>query len=146
MNNARTQAKIRAGRGNNVPPINKQFGQEGGNKRGKGFFKVTETPRYKIEKMLNEMGDIEELQKASNGDDGFTSTLARILIQLRNLAGKQKADVLEIKATFETLEKMINQVYGTPKNNSSMKLSIDKPLIDNISEEELDEIFHSLDA
>lgn len=108
---AREQAK--AGRGGNVPPVDKRFGAPNGNKQHNGAWKKESTPRYKIEKLLE--ADTVELGKYANDKDNFSSTVARVLIRLRNASKGENINVTELDKILGSLERLTNQVYGAPK-------------------------------
>jgi len=97
--NARTLASERAGKGGVVPPKDRQFGQLNGNKRGKGFWKKEDTPRYKLEQMMTLT--VAELQAIceNNNAPAFERKLARCIAN----------------GEWKEIEGMINQVYGMPK-------------------------------
>jgi len=82
------------------PPKNRQFGQPEGNKPvNRQYWKKEDTPRFKLEKMmamtLAELRAVEKDSKAS----AFERRLATAVL------GSEWAQI----------EKMINQVYGMPK-------------------------------
>lgn len=95
---ANTQAKV-SPRSGVAPPKERQFGQENGNKQGRGFWKKENTPRYKLEKMMQLTAD--ELQAIANDPDSplFERKLAQCIY----------------KGEWKEIESMINQVYGMPK-------------------------------
>ena len=86
----------------NGNPINKstQFGQPNGNPQGHGFWKKEDTGRYKLEQMLKLTED--ELVAIANDKNAplFERRIAKSLIK---------------ENEFSTTEKMLNQVYGYPK-------------------------------
>ena len=94
--------------GNKRPPKNRQFGQPGGNKRSNGSWKKEDTARYKLEKMicLTEP-ELKEIYQDKN----------RPLFE-RKLAGFIN------KGDWKTIESMINQVYGTPKQSMDVKADV----------------------
>lgn len=83
-----------------VPPVDRQFGKPNGNKQGRGFWKKEDTARYKLEQMLKL--DEAELVKIANDKSQplFERRLARSLLR---------------ENEWKTTERMINQVYGYPK-------------------------------
>lgn len=97
--NARTLASERPGKGGIIPPKSRRFGEENGNKRGKGFWKKEATPRYKLEKMMTLT--VAELQAICEDDNApaFERKLARCIAN----------------GEWKEIEGMINQVYGMPK-------------------------------
>lgn len=105
--NANTQANIKPGRGGVIPPVDKRFGQPNGNKRGRGFWDISATPRYKLEQMMK-LGK-NDLEAILNDDDAplFERRLARSLLTEND---------------FKTTEAMINQIYGAPKQVQETKL------------------------
>lgn len=114
--NAKTQA--RAGKGGVVPPKNRQFGQPGGNPQGRGFWKRENTPRYKLEKMMQlTQAELVEIREDKDAP-AFERKLAACI-----LAGEWKE-----------IESMINQVYGMPKqpvesdNKFELKGFLPKPV------------------
>ena len=94
--------------GNKKPPKNRQFGQPGGNKRSNGSWKKEDTARYKLEKMicLTEP-ELKEIYQDKN----------RPLFE-RKLAGFIN------KGDWKTIESMINQVYGAPKQQTETTLDV----------------------
>lgn len=113
-NNATKQAKIKAGRGGIVPPVDKQFGKPNGNPRHNGAWKKEDTARFKLEQMMK-LSD-EELQDVAQDKDAplFERKLA-IAIK---------------KGDWKVIESMINQVYGQPKQQVENTLIEYKPLVD----------------
>lgn len=113
--NAKTQANIKPGKGGVIPPVDKRFGQPNGNPRGRGFWDITATPRYKLERMLTL--DKTELEAILNDDDAplFERRLARSLLTEND---------------FRTTEAMINQVYGAPKQVQETKLEAEVTGVD----------------
>lgn len=91
--------------GNCHPPIERQFGKPNGNPRHNGSWKKEDTLRYKWEQMLklddDELRDILENPKSSR----VLKTTAEVLLD------KDMRSIDKITA----LEKLANQVYGTPK-------------------------------
>lgn len=113
-NNANTQAK--AGRGGVIPPVERRFGQPNGNKRGRGFWKKEDTPRYKLEHMWSLTA--KELQSIAEDSNSPLSErkLARFIYE----------------GDWKTYMEMINQVYGYPKQevqqtNIELKPILPKP-------------------
>lgn len=90
------------------PPKNRQFGQPGGNKSSRGAWKKEDTPRYKLEKMicLTEP-ELKEIFQDKN----------RPLFE-RKLAGFIN------KGDWKIIECMINQVYGSPKQQTETTLDV----------------------
>lgn len=95
------------------PPVERQFGQPNGNKGGRGFWKKEDTARFKLEQML-------KLTEA----------------QLREIADNPDAPLFEKKLAvsikkgdWKTIESMMNQVYGFPKQPvEKTELEAPKPL------------------
>lgn len=103
VKNANTQASKAPRDGKYDPrvnlPVDKQFGKPNGNPQGRGFWRRENTPRYKLEQMMQltqkELQDIAEDSNAPN----FERKLATCINE----------------AQWDTLQGMINQVYGSPK-------------------------------
>lgn len=108
--NANTQATPRAGKGGVVPPADKQFGKPNGNKQGRGFWKKEDTPRYKLEQMMQLTED--ELLEVVK--DRSAPYFERKLATAIN------------KGDWKSIESMINQVYGMPKQQVE-QTTIDPP-------------------
>lgn len=89
-----------AGRGGSIPPKEYQFGQPNGNPRHNGAWKKEDTARYKLEQMLKL--NKSELEEVLNDEDAplFERRIARSILT---------------ENEFVTTERMINQVYGAPK-------------------------------
>lgn len=101
--NANTQA--RAGKGGVIPPVERQFGKENGNKQGRGFWKKEDTARYKLERML-ELSNSELMDIINDPEaPAFEARLARCIIH----------------GEWREIEGMINQVYGYPKQQVEQK-------------------------
>jgi len=115
MGKANTQAKGVSPISGVAPPANRQFGKEGGNPQGRGFWKKEDTPRYKLEQMLKLSKD--ELEAILNDDEAplFERRLARSLLTEND---------------FKTTEGMINQVYGAPKQVQETKLEAEVTGVD----------------
>ena len=90
------------------PPKNRQFGQPDGNKRGRGFWRREDTPRYKLEQMMKL--DEDELRVIIRDADApmFERQLAKWLI----------------KGDWKVIESQINQVYGAPKQQTETTLDV----------------------
>ena len=97
-----------------VPPKDKRFGQPNGNPRGRGFWDITATPRYKLEQMFKLTAD--ELKKVATDDKAplFERKLAQCVA----------------KGNWKEIEAMINQVYGQPKQVQETKLEAEVSGID----------------
>ncbi len=97
------------------PPKDRQFGRPNGNKRREGFWDITATPRYKLEKMMTL--DKNELEAILNDDKAplFERRLARSLLTEND---------------FRTTEAMINQIYGAPKQVQETKIEAELTGID----------------
>lgn len=94
------------------PPKNRQFGQPEGNIPQRSWKKES-TPRYKLEKMMTLKDD--ELQAVQNDPEApsFEKAIASIILQAKSdtdASGTPRAAALR----FQAIEKMINQVYGSP--------------------------------
>lgn len=96
------------------PPKNRQFGAVDGNPRGKGFFKKELTPRYQMEELMR-----------------LTEAELRAVIEDESqpLFKRRVAQVIDA-GEWKPLEGMINQVYGTPKQQVALEAPMPKPLID----------------
>lgn len=100
--------------GNKKPPIERQFGQPNGNPRNNGAWKKEDTARYKLEQMMRLTE--EELVKIATDKEApyFERKLA-------NAIGS---------GDWKTIEGMMNQVYGAPKQPVVAEISEVKPLVD----------------
>lgn len=88
-----------------APPKDKQFGQPGGNPRNSGAWKKEDTPRFKLEQMMK-LTDAELLEiESDDGQPRFE----------RNLAKAVRTD------DWNTVERVINQVYGKPKESVDLQ-------------------------
>lgn len=96
------------------PPKNRQFGAEDGNQRGKGFWKIEDTPRYQLEEMMRLTG----------------AELYEIIADEKQPLFKRRVAEAIDKGEWKTLEAMLNQVYGTPKQQVALETPTPKPLID----------------
>jgi hypothetical protein len=85
-------------------PVDKQFGKPNGNPRHNGAWKKEDTPRYKLERMEKLSED--ELQAIY--DDREAPLFERRLAQAI------------IGGDWKTIESIINQVYGQPKNQTDI--------------------------
>lgn len=95
------------------PPVNRQFGKPNGNKRREGFWDITSTARFKLEKMMELNED--ELRKVAADKDApyFERKLANCIA----------------KGDWKVVEGMMNQVYGQPKQSvETIDLTPPKPL------------------
>lgn len=96
------------------PPKERQFGQPNGNPRHNGSWKKEATPRYKIESMLT-LKRIELTQIVNDQDaPEFERKIARFILQ----------------GDWRTIEGMMNQAYGQPKQRLEVEPVQPKPLID----------------
>lgn len=100
--------------GNCKPPKNRQFGQPEGNPRSGGHWKKEDTPRFKIQHMMN-------MNKAS---------LREVIADEEAPAFEQKLAQCIIDDDWKTLEGMINQVYGRPTERIEHKIVDPKPILD----------------
>lgn len=97
-----------------APPKERQFGQPNGNPRHNGSWKKEDTPRYKIESMLT-LKRIELTQIVNDQDaPEFERKIARFILQ----------------GDWKTIEGMMNQAYGQPKQRLEVEPVQPKPLID----------------
>lgn len=96
-------------------PVERQFGKPNGNPRHNGAWKKEDSARYKLEQMLKL--DEEELRAILDDKKAplFERRLARSLLS---------------ENEFATTEKMINQVYGAPKQVTETKLEAEVTGID----------------
>lgn len=83
------------------PPKNRQFGQPGGNKSGRGFFKKENTPRYQLEQLM-QMNE-EQLQAI------FKDKSQPVM--------KRRMAKFIVSGDWKTYSDQINQVYGKPKES-----------------------------
>ena len=96
-------------------PKERQFGQPNGNPRHNGAWRKEDTPRYKLELMIK----MTEAELRSIVDDTETPFFERKLAACIS------------KADWVTLQGMINQVYGSPKqqveqiNKTPQKIKIE---------------------
>lgn len=102
----------------NGNPINKaaQFGQPNGNPRHNGAWKKEDTPRYKLERMMR-MSESELLEIVKDKQAPY--------FEIKLATAINKAD-------WSAIERMINQVYGQPKQeiqqtNIELKPILPKP-------------------
>lgn len=119
VKNANTQASKAPRVGKYDPrvnlPVDKQFGKPNGNPQGRGFWRRENTPRFKLEQMMQLTE--KELKKITE-DDNATFF-------------ERKLAICIYKAQWDTLQGMINQVYGSPKqqveqiNKTPQKIKIE---------------------
>lgn len=96
-----------------APPKERRFGEKNGNPRHNGAWKKEDCARFKLEKMMKLTSD--ELRAVLADEDApeFERAIADIIIAVRkdtNDAGTP----IPAHQRFQALEKMINQVYGSP--------------------------------
>lgn len=93
------QGNVKTGRGGQMPPKERQFGQPNGNPRHNGAWKKEDTARYKLEQMMKLPED--ELRKVAADKTApyFERKLASCIT----------------KGDWKVVEGMMNQVYGQPK-------------------------------
>ena len=114
---AKTQASnIRPGKGGVIPPVERRFGQPNGNKQGRGFWKREDTPRYKLEQMMK-MSEEELIEVVKDKDRPYFE---------RKIAGFIN------KGDWKQIKEMVDEVYGTPKQeitqtNIELKPILPKP-------------------
>lgn len=95
------------------PPKDTQFGGPRSNQNKGGHWKKEDTPRYKLERMITlsrlELDEIRNNEEAPEFERG----MADIIIQIRY---DEDGDGTKRPAAqrFQAMEKMINQVYGSP--------------------------------
>lgn len=81
-----------------------RFGGERGNPRGHGYFKVKDTARAKLEKMITlSKAELEEI-KADETAPKFEHDLADILLDRE----------LKLSEKWKIIKDIIDEVYGTP--------------------------------
>ena len=91
--------KLGGPRGNPICKVT-QFGGERGNKRGHGFFKKEETPRFKLEQMFKLTED----------------ELKEIVKDTKNASyAERKMATFILKGGWKDYREMIDEVYGYPK-------------------------------
>ena len=95
------------------PPKDTQFGGPRGNQNKGGHWKKEDCARFKLEKMLVLKDD--ELEAVQNDPEApsFEKAIASIILQAKDdtdASGTPRAAALR----FQAIEKMINQVYGSP--------------------------------
>lgn len=116
-----------------APPKHTQFGQPGGNPRHNGAWKKEDTPRGKLEKLLNEVtvGEFME-QIADNDDTNVDMTLGDMLMSARvNRAIKRDPDNPgKIEVDEKSLDSLLYFVYGSKsENDMNLKAEDGVPLI-----------------
>jgi len=116
-----------------APPKHTQFGQPGGNPRHNGAWKKENTPRGKLEKLLNEVtvGEFME-QIADNDDTNVDMTLGDMLMSARvNRAIKRDPDNPgKIEVDEKSLDSLLYFVYGSKsENDMNLKAEDGVPLI-----------------
>lgn len=117
MSSAGEKAKTQAGASpitGVVPPKERRFGQPNGNKRGRGFWKKEDTPRYKLEQMMK-LTESELIDVAKDKDAPYFERKLAVAIN---------------QGDWNVIEHMINQVYGTPKQIVEQTNIEAKPLLD----------------
>lgn len=102
------------GRGGIRPPVERQFGQPNGNPRHNGAWKKEDTARFKLEQMMK-LTEEELRQVAKDKDAPFFE---------RKLANAIRS------GDWKTIEGMMNQVYGQPKQQVESTIIQPKPLVD----------------
>lgn len=113
------QGNVKTGRGGQMPPKERQFGQPNGNPRHNGAWKKEDSLRYKWEQILKMDNDeLKEILKDKK--------IGRV--------EKMTAEVLldkQMKATekIQVLDRLATQVYGYPKQSvETTVLEPPKPL------------------
>lgn len=95
------------------PPVERQFGKTNGNKRREGFWDISATPRFKLEQMM----------KLPRKD------LLKVIADESASYFERKIAKCLVKGDWKTVESMINQVYGMPKQSvETVDLTPPKPL------------------
>lgn len=97
-----------------APPKERQFGQPNGNPRNSGAWKKEDTGRFKLEQMMK-LSD-SELQAIVDDASapGFEKRIAQAILD----------------GDWKTVESMLNQVYGYPKQPVQAEVAEVKPLVD----------------
>lgn len=114
MDNPTAQANPHAGRGGNVPPKERQFGQPNGNPRNPSGWKKEDTARYKLEQMMK-LSEVELTELNLNESAPmFERKIAKAILD----------------GEWKEIESMINQVYGQPKQKIEAEVAEVKPLVD----------------
>lgn len=112
--NPTKQGKVKSEVGYKKPPKHTQFGQPNGNPRHNGAWKKEDTPRYKLEQMMKlteaELADLAQNKEAPYFERKIASCINR--------------------GDWRTIESMINQVYGQPKQQIDHTIAEPKPLVD----------------
>lgn len=112
--NPTAQANPHAGRGGNVPPKERQFGQPNGNPRNPSGWKREDTARYKLEQMMK-LSEVELTELNFNESAPmFERKIAKAILD----------------GEWKEIESMINQVYGQPKQKIEAEVAEVKPLVD----------------
>lgn len=93
------QGIVKTGRGGQMPPKERQFGQPNGNPRHNGAWKKEDSARYKLEQMLK----LSEKELKAIAEDIDAPYFERKLARCIN------------KGDWKVVEGMMNQVYGQPK-------------------------------
>ena len=107
------QGIVKTGRGGQMPPKERQFGQPNGNPRHNGAWKKEDTPRYKLEQMMK----LSERQLREISEDVSAPLFERKIARCIN------------KGDWKVVESMINQVYGQPKQSvETIDLTPPQPL------------------
>lgn len=114
MDNPTAQANPHAGRGGNIPPKERQFGQPNGNPRNPSGWKREDTARYKLEQMMK-LSEVELTELNFNESAPmFERKIAKAILD----------------GEWKEIESMINQVYGQPKQKIEAEVAEVKPLVD----------------
>lgn len=114
MDNPTAQANPHAGRGGNVPPKERQFGQPNGNPRNPSGWKREDTARYKLEQMMK-LSEVELTELNFNESAPmFERKIAKAILN----------------GEWKEIESMMNQVYGQPKQKIEAEVAEVKPLVD----------------
>lgn len=106
----------------------RRFGQPNGNPRGHGFWKIEDTPRYKLEKMMK-MSEKELMEVYA---DKNAPLFERKLASFIN------------KGEWDEIRGMIQEVYGTPKSTVVTKVEVSDPY-EGLTTEELKKLLAEKD-
>ena len=101
------QGIVKTGRGGQMPPKERQFGQPNGNPRHNGAWKKEDTLRYKWEQTLK-MSDDELKAILEDKDAERVVKMTAEALLSKEMKPTEKIDVLN---------KLATQVYGQPKQS-----------------------------
>lgn len=102
------------------PPKERQFGQPNGNPRGHGFFKIEDTARAKLEKMITLNED--ELRGILYDETAphFERNIAQIMLD----------ETIKSRDKWGILREVIDEIYGYPKQSVAAEVAEVKPMVD----------------